>query len=102
MSSIIRTNVLKLYAEDHNVVNDDAKLLERYHIQFDGWLESRSLYWNLSHATPGESITRARRRLHELGLIKYSTDALEARTERFIEERDDHSDYTPAVSWQKD
>ena len=91
----IRNIILKLYAEDKNVVNDDVILLERVWIEC-GWSNSRSLYDNLSRMPRSESITRRRRELYNEGLIQYSDNALEARTEAYKSERDYQS---KAVSW---
>lgn len=88
----IENNILKLYKENQDVVNDDALLTSEYWKKFDGWVQSMPLYWNLQQVTPSESVTRARRKLHELDLVKYSTDADKARERRYVEMRDEHGE----------
>ncbi len=90
-SNSIKSKVLKVIQNNPHCANDDAALLECYWTQIDGWNHEHSLYWNLSRVTPGESITRIRRKLHEEGLIEYSEDTLESRTKRFNEEREQYS-----------
>jgi len=75
--------VLDVINRNPGCQNDEALLLERYWVEVDGWDESKSLYWNLQRMTHPESLSRIRRRLHELGHIKYSEEALERRTQQF-------------------
>lgn len=79
--------VLKVIEDNPGCQNDDARLLDVFWHQADGWDDTKSLYWNLSKVTPAESITRSRRKLHELGYIKYSKDADTAREKKFVEYR---------------
>lgn len=79
--------VLDVIERNPGIQNSDAKLLDTYWHEADGWDDTKSLYWNLSQVTPAESITRSRRKLHELGYIKYSKDADAAREKKFIEYR---------------
>lgn len=76
-------NVLKVIERNPNCQNREIDLLERYWVEIDGWDESKSLYWNLQRATHPESVSRARRKGHELGLIKYSKDVENARYEAY-------------------
>jgi hypothetical protein len=73
--------------------NDDALLLERYWVEVDGWDDTKSLYWNLSHMTRPATIERRRRELFNMNLIEYSPEALKSRTEAFRKEVNIHSDH---------
>lgn len=73
--------------------NDDALLLERYWVEVDGWDDTKSLYWNLSHMTRPATIERRRRELFNMNLIEYSPEALKSRTEAFRKEVNRHSDH---------
>ena len=53
--------------------NDEALLLEQVWI-YEGWSQSRSLYDNLCRVTRPETISRRKRELHNMGLIKYSEE----------------------------
>lgn len=92
--------VVELCNNDPRCANDDSILLDQYWHAYDNWVDSRSLYWNLSRSTAPGSITRARRKAHELGLITYTAETDKAREERYKEELGDNSDY--AVSWMYD
>lgn len=70
--------------------NDDALLLEQVWRE-DGWLDNRSLYDNLCRVTRPETISRRRRELFNMGLIKYSQSADNERMEAFKSERDNAS-----------
>jgi hypothetical protein len=87
----IQRNIMTLYGEDPNVVNDDAVLFDRYWHRFDGADDSKSLHWNLTKCTRPETISRRRRELHVAELIKYSGEADKTREEAFVSERDLHS-----------
>jgi hypothetical protein len=97
-----RKNVYDVIQRNPMAANDDAVLLERYWIEVDGWDESKSLYWNLSRCTRPETITRRRRELHNLGLIKYTKKADKQREEAFGNEREQSAQQYAAVSWLKD
>jgi len=84
-------SVINLYPE---AADDDAVLLSNYWLTYDGWDESKSLYWNLSRSTRPETITRRRRELYNLGKITYKKDKLKERTEAFNNERN-----RQAVPW---
>ena len=90
--------VLSVIVKHPKAANDDAYLLDAYWHEYDGWLDNRSLYDNLSRASSPESITRTRRKLHELGCITYSEKADKTREEKFIEYRNENSEYE-AVRW---
>lgn len=81
-----QANVLKIIQEFPSAADDDATLLEQYWIEFDGWDESKGLHWNLSRCTRPETITRRRRELYNLGLIKYSDKSLKRRSKAFRNE----------------
>lgn len=81
-------NVLHIITKYPEAANDESLLLERYWLEIDGWREDRSLFDNLSRATRPETITRRRRELKNLGLIKYSGEADKARTEAYHNERE--------------
>lgn len=73
--------------------DDEHRLLERYWIEVDKWDETKSLYWNLQRMTHAETISRARRRLHELGLIEYSDNALKTRTKAYRQDVNRYSNH---------
>lgn len=87
-------NVLQIITKYPNAANDEPLLLVKYWEEIDGWDNSHDLHWNLQRVTRPETITRRRRELHNMGLIGYSKEAEEQRTEAFINERD-----YAAVSW---
>lgn len=82
--------ILAIYSRYPQAVNDDAVLLDAVW-RLLGWDESQSLLYNLKRLPRPESITRARRKLHEHGKIVYSKQALERRTEAFKAARDEHA-----------
>lgn len=84
--------VLRVIQANEGVQNDETKLLEAVWY-FEGWDDSKSLYWNLSRVTHPETISRARRKLHELGLISYSKDAERARYEAYKKDTNTYSDH---------
>ena len=85
--------VIDAYKTDPNLVNDDALLLAYVWGRF-GWVHEASLEANLRRMPRAESITRARRKAHEDGLIKYSKEADDKRMEAFVENRDYYSQKT--------
>lgn len=91
--------VYEVIQEYPEAANSEVILLERVW-QREGWDESKSLYWNLSHVTRPETISRRRRELYNLGLITYSTKAETERTEAFNNERERAA--PKAVSWLND
>lgn len=62
------------------------------------WDYNKSVYENLKRVKNPESITRARRKLHEFGLITYSKDADTRRMSEFKQYRDENSDYERRVA----
>lgn len=89
--------VVAIIKEFPEAANDDSILLERYWKR-EGWDESKSLFYNLSHVTHPETITRRRRQAFNLGLITYTDKAFEERMDAMKNEREQHSDYD-AVAW---
>lgn len=80
-------NVIRL---NQGVQDNEMKLLEAVWYA-EGYDETKSLYWNLTRCMHAETVARARRKLHELGLIEYSPTALRRRTKRYKAEIDRHS-----------
>jgi len=70
----IQRRVLQVITFYPEAANDDAALLSNYWLMYDGWDDSKSLYWNLSRSTRPETITRRKRELYNLGLIEYSEE----------------------------
>lgn len=91
MKKDIRQVILELYREDPDVVNDEMKLLDRVWGKY-GWDETKSRYDNLCRMPHPETISRHRRKLHEQGKIKYSTQADERREQQYIAYRDEHGE----------
>ena len=89
--------VYRVIQNNPGVQNNDASLIAAVW-RTEGWDDSKSLEENIAHVTRSETITRRRRELYNMGLIKYSTDAKEDREEAYLSERDNASDYK-AVSW---
>jgi len=86
--------VLQAYRLDPNCVNSDKNLIPTvWTIQ--GWDYDKSLYANFANVANPESITRARRSLHERGLIKYSKEAEEKRYEQYKEKTEEYSQGIP-------
>jgi len=81
--------VMAAYDTDPNCVNEEHRLLEAVWLK-EGWDNNRSLYWNLQRVSHPESISRARRKLHELGLITYSEESLERRMGYYKEMQDEY------------
>ena len=77
--------VLKTIKANPGVQDDEHKLLEAVWLA-QGWKQSYSLYYNLTFVTHAETVARARRKLHEIGLIEYSPNALRRRTKRYKQE----------------
>jgi len=86
----LQKRVLGIIQDSPRAANDDAMLTDLYWHQYDGWDDSKSLYYNLSRISPSESITRARRKLHELGLITYTEDVETARYEEFKKYKEEY------------
>ena len=88
----LQQRVLQVVNSYPKTANDDPMLLDTYWHMYDDWLDNKSLYWNLSRSTSPESITRARRKLHELGYIKYSDEADAAREKQFKTYRNEYGE----------
>ena len=78
--------------EDHVLL---AKVWER------DWDYSKSLEENLRRLPNPETLTRCRRRLHELGLIHYSEETDKRRMEQFNEHREQYSPTTLGIEVAK-
>lgn len=78
--------ILAIYSRYPHVVNDDALLLDAVW-RLMGWDETKPLLYNLKKLPRPESITRARRRLHEQGHIVYSKEADARRMDEFKKAR---------------
>ena len=80
--------------------NDDALLLSIIWKRegFDEKFLTSGLYKALKYVTRPETISRRRRELFNMGLIEYTTTALETRTDAFKSELE----RTSAVSWLHD
>lgn len=78
--------ILKLYRNDKSIVNDDKRLLAQVWYEY-GWNDDKTLYENLKRMPSSETITRARRKLHQDGLIQYSKYADNRRYELFKDHR---------------
>ncbi len=87
-------NVLHIINKYPDAANNEPLLLAKYWQEIDRWDDNDSLYQNLLRMTRPETITRRRRELYNLGLIKYSDEADKKREEAFISERNH-----VAVSW---
>ena len=82
-------------------VQDDDKLLLAAVWREEGWNDNLTLLDNLKRVSNPETITRARRKLHELGLIEYSDEA-DARREKEMLRHIDENSSPKAVSWLND
>lgn len=85
--------ILQAYATDPKVVDHDWYLIGAMW-KLDGWDDGKSLFENLKVAIQAESITRARRKLHEDGKIKYSDEAEERRYEQYKEKTEEYGSPT--------
>jgi len=93
--------VLDAINEFPEAANNDALLLslvwERE--KFESYYNIGGLGYALMNVTRPETITRRRRELFNMGLIKYSDKALEDRTDAFKSEVEEHH---KAISWLND
>ena len=76
------------------VQNNDADLIAAVW-RYEGWNDASTLESNIARVTRPETITRRRRELFNMGLIEYTDEAIEERTEAFVSERDMHSAFHP-------
>ena len=89
--------ILEIINRNPKCADNDTLLIEQVWLSQD-WSSNRSLYENLCSVMKPDSITRARRKLHEYGYIKYAKEVEQGRYEKFKETREEHS----AVSWLND
>lgn len=78
-----------LYKERPTIVDDDAKLVAAIWHNL-GWDYTATLYENLRVMPQADTITRARRKLHEQGEIRYSEDVDAKRFKKFTEITDEY------------
>lgn len=89
-----RQAVLDAIARDPRAKDDDAILIAEV---WEHELAQRGLHLPqefkvlITQLSRPESLTRARRKLHEDGVIAYSDEAMARREEGFKNERDEHS-----------
>ena len=74
MTTRIQDRVLRVIHSNPGVEDDDKQLLAAVWRE-EGWNDSLTLLDNLKRVSNPETVTRARRKLHELGLIEYSDEA---------------------------
>lgn len=77
-SNKMRITIMKAYARDEKVANDDVLLLSEVW-KASGWDNTKSLLQNLKNMPSPETVTRTRRKLVEEGLICPSMSATERR-----------------------
>ena len=85
--------VLSVIKANPSVANNDADLIAAVWRK-EGWNDNLSLEANIKRVTRSETITRARRKLHEDGHITYSKQALTERSEAFNNARQMYSKQT--------
>ena len=90
--------VLDLINKYPKAADSDPILLDRYWHEVDHYDDTKSLFWNLEQVTPPGSITRARRKLHEYGYIKYSKDIENKRYEAMQDYQDEHGSHYERVA----
>lgn len=93
----LQQTVLQVIQDNPGVENDDCALIAAIW-RTQGWSDVRSLEDNIERVTRPESISRARRKLHELGLISYSQAAHEMRYDAFKHEQNKHSTYEQTMA----
>jgi hypothetical protein len=87
--------ILKVIEDNPGVQNDEAKLIAAVWRK-QNWTDGRSLEDNLRHVMHPETISRRRRELFNKGLITYSPETMNERTEAFKSEQNNSSDYEQA------
>lgn len=85
--------VLAVIKANPSIANNDADLIAAVWRK-EGWNDNLSLEANIKRVTRSETITRARRKLHEDGYIKYSEQSDKDRTEAFNNARQIYSKQT--------
>lgn len=91
--SRIQDRVLRVIHSNPGVEDDDKQLLAAVWRE-EGWNDRLTLLDNLKRVSNPESITRARRKLHELGLIEYSDEADKRREKEMIRHLEENSPKT--------
>ena len=91
----IQKNVFAIMTKYPKAIDENPLLLERYWIEYDGWDDTKSLYWNLTKCTRAETILRRAREVREMALVKLGEDEQKRRDEAFKNERE----RPKAVSW---
>ena len=87
--------VLKVIQQNPLLADDEMALLEAVW-EKDGWDRTKPLAGQtLMHP---ETISRARRKLHELGLVTYSKEADTIRYKAFKSEQNQHSTYEQTMA----
>lgn len=89
--------VLEVIKENPEAANNDAILLGACWRK-EGWNDRLSLEDNLKRVSRPETLSRRRREIAVMGLIKYSEPVLEMRQQAFINERDAHSE----IKWWRE
>lgn len=77
-------------AYTNEACNDDNYLIAAIWLE-QGWDSKKSLYDNLQHVSSAQSIVRERRKLHQDGIINYSTEVENRRFRAFTDKRDEYS-----------
>ena len=88
--------ILDAIAQYPEAANDDALLITVVWLA-QGWNSNHRLVDNLRRVASPETITRSRRKLHELGLITYSDKANKRRMKAFEQARDENSSFTDTI-----
>lgn len=91
--------VYRVIQNNPGVQNNDADLIAAVW-RAENWDDNDTLENNIAKVTRSETITRRRRQLHEKGLIKYSSEAMQEREEAFVSERDNASDFGD-IQWAR-
>lgn len=86
--------VYRVYQDNNKLVDDDKDLIPAVW-RLEGWDDHLSLEQNFRRVSNPESITRARRKLHENGDIKYSKQSEDTRYELYKEKTEEYSQGIP-------
>ena len=95
MTTRIQDKVLRVIHSNPGVEDDDKQLLAAVWRE-EGWNDNLTLIDNLKRVSNPETITRARRKLHELGLIEYSEEADARREKEMIRHIEENSNLEQA------
>lgn len=87
--------VFEAVQSDQRAAEEDHILLAR--VWERDWDHSKSLEENLRRLPNPETLTRCRRKLHELGLIKYSEETDKRRMEQMNNYREEYSPTTLGI-----